>query len=143
MVDDKAFLGTGWNFPPAFDLQGNKNNIGARMVSAEEDIRQSLRILLATAPGERTMHPTYGCELKRMVFQPINSNTLSEMRDFIRRAVLFFEPRITLQAVEFDTTQKVEGLVKINLIYVINLTNHRSNMVFPFYTNEATHPPAL
>ena len=51
---DKSFLGTGWSFPPEFNPYGS-----VKKVSDEEDIRESLVILLSTSPGERIMQPTY------------------------------------------------------------------------------------
>ena len=68
MERDTSFLGRGWSFPPRF----NPVDRGVEMVAEEEDIQESLRILFSTAPGERVMHPSYGCGLKRMVFEQIS-----------------------------------------------------------------------
>ena len=75
MAETTDFLGVGWAFPPAFDDLAK----GVRMVSAETDIRQSLVILLGTIPGERVMQPDYGCDLRRLVFEPINQNTITDL----------------------------------------------------------------
>jgi hypothetical protein len=136
-VADRSFLGTGWGFPPEFDLRhGN-----ARMVSEEDDIRESLRILLSTDPGERVMRPTFGCGLKAHVFDSITVSTITEIRDLVERAILFFEPRITLDDVRVEVEDVLGGLVLINLSYTIRTTNTRSNMVYPFYIGEATNVP--
>jgi phage baseplate assembly protein W len=130
-----SFLGTGWNFPPEF----NKRSKEVKMVSEEEDIRQSLRILLSTAPGERIMNPAYGCGLKSITFGNITSSTITEVKDMIERAILFFEPRITLDNVEIDTGEMYEGVLRIQIGYTVRTTNNRSNMVYPFYFLEATN----
>lgn len=132
---DKSFLGRGWGFPPAFDRRSRS----ARMVAGEDDIRESLRILLATVPGERVMQPAYGCGLKLQVFESINESTLTLIRDSIERAVLFFEPRITLESVEMDAAQSYDGLLLIKLVYTVRTTNSRSNMVYPFYFLEGSN----
>ena len=132
---DRAFLGTGWSFPPEF----NKRVSGVMMVSEDDDIRESLTILLSTAPGERTMYPAYGCGLKALIFDTISESTITEITDVIERAVLFFEPRITLDRVEVDTETMYEGLITIQLTYTIRATNSRSNMVYPFYFREGTN----
>ena len=98
------------------------------MVAEEEDIRESLTILLSTAPGERTMYPEYGCGLKLLVFENISESTITEITDVIERAVLFFEPRLTLDWVEVDTETMYDGLLKIQLTYTIRATNSRRNM---------------
>ena len=65
----KSFLGTGWSFPPKF----NEHHLQVEMVSDDEDIRESLYILMSTRPGERITNLDYGCELHNLVFDPINS----------------------------------------------------------------------
>ena len=133
---DKAFLGIGWSFPPEFHKHAN--SIGVKMVAEEEDIGESLKILLSTVPGERTMQPTYGCGLHAMVFEAIDESTITELKDIIERAVLFFEPRITLESVDIDTEESLEGRLKIQLNYTVRKTNTRSNIVYPFYYLEGS-----
>ncbi len=134
MSDNKNFLGKGWSFPPEF----NRYTRSVKMVSEEEDIRESLHILLLTSPGERTLQQAYGCGLKLMVFEQMNESTETEIKDLIKRAVLFFEPRITLHRIDIDFVAWDQGLLNIGLDYTIRTTNSRSNMVFPFYFREGT-----
>ena len=135
MAVDSSFLGTGWSFPPSFDIHDRSTSLA----SGEEDIEQSLAILLSTKPNERLMHPTYGCAIHAMVFENTDESTLTRIRDAVRRAVLFFEPRIDLDAIEVDQSAAFEGLLRIMLSYRIRETNSRSNMVFPFYFLEGTN----
>ncbi len=135
MAIDARFLGTGWAFPPTFDSRTRQ----AEMVSHEEDIRQSLHILFGTEPGERVMQPEYGCGLRHAVFEVIDAGTLTTIRDLISRAVLFHEVRITLEHIDFDTTEVMRGVLRIVLDYTIRSTNSRSNLVYPFYLREGTH----
>lgn len=137
METDKSFLGRGWGFPPEFD----KHSKSIRMVSGEEDIDESLRVLMATAPGERVMQPDYGCGLKLRVFENINESNLTSIKDAIRHAVLFYEPRITLENIEIDEERADEGVLYIKLIYTVRTTNSRSNLVYPFYFQEGTNIP--
>ena len=108
------------------------------MVSTDDDIRESLTILLSTSPGERVMRPDYGCGLKTMVFETVTETRVAQIHDIVERAVLFYEPRITLHGVEVNTDEVFDGLIKITLHYTIRTTNIRSNMVFPFYLREGT-----
>ncbi len=140
--ENNAFLGSGWSFPPTFE----EHNCEIRLVSHEEDIKQSLNILLSTTPGERLMHPTFGCSLKNMVFETVNESVITKIKNSIERAILFFEPRISLHRVSVNTEDDPEqpnsiygGMMEINLDYTIRKTNTRSNMVFPFYFAEADH----
>jgi phage baseplate assembly protein W len=132
---DKSFLGTGWKFPPEFDQRTRD----VRTVSAEDDIRESLRILLSTSPGERVMQPAYGCGLRDLVFEGVTESTRTEIQDVIERAVLFFEPRIELNSIDVDTTGVYDGVIDIKLTYTVRSTNTRSNIVYPFYFREGTN----
>lgn len=134
MNTDRSFLGVGWHFPPEF----NRITGGAKMVSAEEDISQSLEILLSTAPGERTMNPRFGCRLKLLVFEAIDEGAAVSIRDVIERAILFHEPRITVNRVTVDDAGIYDGRLDISIEYTIRSTNTRSNYVYPFYFREAT-----
>lgn len=137
MAKDNAFLGTGWGFPISFNKQPGA--IAVNMVSEDQDIKESLHILLNTVPGERVMQPSYGCGIKNRVFDTINESAITEIKDMIQRAVLFFEPRITLNSIVIDAGDIYDGTVKIELNYTIRTTNTRSNVVFPFYFREGTH----
>lgn len=133
---DKAFLGIGWSFPPEFHKFADA--FGVKMVEEEEDIRESLKILLSTRPGERVMQPAFGCGLQAMVFDTINESTITEIKDIIERAILFFEPRITLEDIDVGTEDALEGRLNIQLNYCVRKTNTRSNIVYPFYHLEGS-----
>ncbi|MBS0298314.1 MAG: GPW/gp25 family protein [Proteobacteria bacterium] len=137
MSVDKSFLGSGWGFPPEFSKSGS-----ARIVSAEEDIRESLYILLSTNPGERVMQPTYGCGLKGQIFEEISETSVTVMVDLIQRAILFFEPRVVVENIRVDSDNQediVNGLIKIDITYIVRTTNNRHNIVYPFYFTEGTN----
>lgn len=130
------FLGRGWSFPPRFDPRGK----GAVMVSEVADIEESLRILLSTSPGERVMLPNYGCALRRMVFEEVSEQTATQIKDLIRKAILFFEPRITLNRIDTQQVDVLNGRLDILLDYTVRTTNTRHNLVYPFYLHQATNP---
>ena len=131
-MDNDAFLGRGWSFPPVITEDGVK------MSAYEEDIRQSLWVLFSTSPGERVNRYDYGCPLRRYAFEPIGAETTLQMRNDITRAILLYEPRILLEEVSFEE-HILEGKLLISLTYTIIRTNSRNNMVYPFYLNEGTN----
>jgi Bacteriophage baseplate protein W len=133
MDEKKSFLGTGWSFPPSF----TKDPCHTVMVSDEEDIDQSLKILLSTRHGERIMQPEYGCNLDILLFEPINTTLLSLVKDLIEKAILYHEPRVDLKKLEIKTDRVTEGLLLIEGEYVIRSTNSRYNLVYPFYLKES------
>ncbi len=133
MTRDTSFLGTGWSFPPEFSKRGKVS-----MVSAEEDIRQSLLILLSTSHGERVMQPSFGCGLKHHVYENIDESTITLLKDLITRAILFFEPRVKLEMILSDISESYEGKINFTIVYRVISTNTRHNIVYPFYLREGT-----
>lgn len=131
----RPFLGRGWSFPPEFDRQAK----AVVMLEEEADIQSSLHILLSTRLGERVMLPGYGCNMDSLVFEAMNLTLLTYMKDLVENAILYHEPRIDLDKVVIDTTRQTEGLLLIEIIYVVRTTNSRYNYVYPFYLNEGTN----
>ena len=128
-----SFLGTGWDFPPTFE--GGPDRV--RMISDEEDIRSSLRILLSTTVGERRMQPQYGCRVDRLVFEPADGTLQAYIKDLVKIAILYFEPRIILDNVTLEP-EPLEGRILLTLSYTIARTNTRYNFVYPFYLTDGT-----
>ena len=60
------------------------------------------------------------------------------MEDLISTAILYYEPRINLVAINIDSTDQMEGKLDIGIVYEIKGTNSRKNMVYPFYLTEGT-----
>ncbi len=133
MAEARSFLGTGWGFPPTFDRSAK----GIEMIADEDDIRSSLEILLSTDIGERVMQPKYGCNLHRLLFEPLDTSLQAYMKDLIKTAILYFEPRIILENVTLQPEPE-EGRITINVDYTIAGTNTRNNLVYPYYLTEGT-----
>jgi phage baseplate assembly protein W len=131
MAKETSFLGTGWGFPPTFDKTEGK----VEVVSNERDIKESLHILLTTRVGERIMHPRYGCNMDKLLFEPLNTTLQTYMQDLVRTAILYYEPRIILHKVSLEPEPE-EGRVMIDVEFTIAGTNTRYNFVYPFYQDE-------
>lgn len=128
-----AFLGRGWGFPVTFRRGSN----AVDMLEGENDIQSSLEILLATSLGERVMQPDYGCNLDKLIFEPLNTTFSTFITDQIRTAILFNEPRVVLDNIDY-IVDNPGGRIDISIDYTIIATNSRANLVFPYYFNEAT-----
>lgn len=122
------FIGTGFAFPLQTDQRG-----GLSLSTGVEMIEDGLVAVLSTAPGERVMRPTFGCEIWDMLFDPINASTLGRMAEAVRQAVAMWEPRIELLDVTVDPDRASQGAVRIALTYRIKATNDLRNLVYPFY----------
>lgn len=130
----RDFIGVGWSFPPSFGRGGAE----VEMVSDEDDIHQSIEILLGTVQGERVMQETFGCELSSLLFEEANRWIMTRLEQTVRDAILTHEPRVSLERVEVDASDAQSGALEVKIVYSIRNTNSRFNMVFPFYLMEAT-----
>ena len=121
------FLGKGWAHPVSLEEDG------LRMAAGEESIRQSIRLILSTRPGERPCHPDFGCGVEDYLFGPINSAVLSQISQTVKEALQRYEPRIVVEAVR---ARPAEGRLEVEIDYRIRRTNSRHNLVYPFYLEE-------
>ncbi|MBS0473215.1 MAG: GPW/gp25 family protein [Proteobacteria bacterium] len=131
------FLGTGWSFPPTFA----RNTASVVMLSDVEDIKASLWILFSTSLGERIMLATYGTSLWQKVFAALTTTMANDIRTLIARAILEWEPRIDVERVTVQQIDPLQGRLDITVDFMVRQTNIRSNLVYPFYLQEATLPP--
>jgi phage baseplate assembly protein W len=63
----------------------------------EEAIKDGLIQLLMTQRGERPMRYDYGTTLRASVFAPLDSQTVSELRNSIQTAIQKYEPRVVIR----------------------------------------------
>jgi phage baseplate assembly protein W len=129
--DPKAFLGCGLAFPVSVDPATG----AIAMAQYEEDIRQAIRIILDTEPGERVMRPDFGAGLRALVFEPINTHTLALTRHRVEQALILWEPRIDSITVKV-TAQPNLGLISVEVRYRVRTTNTFYNLVYPFFLQE-------
>jgi phage baseplate assembly protein W len=128
----KAFLGKGWAFPAAPDTTGE-----VALAVYEEDVRQAVRLILGTSPGERVMRPDFGAGLRDLVFSPINTTTMALVRQRVEQALVDWEPRIDNVTAQV-TAEPPLGKLRIDINYRIRATNTFYNLVYPFYLYEGT-----
>ena len=110
------------------DVQGK-----VALSSYEKSVEESIRIILGTTPGERVMHPDFGCKINDIIFSPSSSKTVSLAVHYIEEAIIKWEPRVILKKVYGDVDPDNPGLINIKIDYEIRSVNTFFNMVYPFY----------
>jgi phage baseplate assembly protein W len=93
MKEEKIF-GTGVAFPPALGAQGR---VG--FSEGPRNVRESIRVILSTEPGERVMVAAFGAGLRRFLFEPNTVATRRLIQDQITNSLGRWEPRIRLESV--------------------------------------------
>jgi len=131
--EHKDYLGRGWWMPVMLDWRTGR----VREVEYEEDIRQSIRIIVETSQGERVMRPDFGCGIHDLVFAAMDSETLQRVRSTVEDALRRFEARIEVVEVNvIEDLSLTDGRLQIEVDYRIRRTNQIGNLVFPFYFRE-------
>jgi hypothetical protein len=129
------FLGRGWKFPVQVDPATGR----IRMSEYEEDIAESIRIILGTTQGERVMRPTFGCSVADFAFGPTDDTTLRLLEGNIREAIRVWEPRVEdVEATAVPDPGQL-GKVNVQIRYTVRTTNNLFNQVYPFYLYEGAN----
>ena len=128
----KSFLGQGWAFPPTFTR--GLNTVATS--SEEQNIDENLNILFSTQQGERMMKYDYGTNLRSLAFDSLDGELYNTIEESVRKAIIYFEPRIKVNDVEVSADENVPGVVMVNVAYTIRTTNSRRNFVHPFHLIE-------
>jgi Bacteriophage baseplate protein W len=125
------YLGEGMAYP----LQVNPRG-GIAVARHEEKVSQSIRLILGTQRGERLMRPTFGGNLKTLVFAPNNAATANLARFYVEEALRTWEPRILVDEVYVQNDNQ-GGQLLIEIRYRIKATNEPQNLVYPFYLQQS------
>ena len=137
MSNDKDFLGKGLRFPVSINLNG-----GVSTSQYEENVRQSLFVILGTAPGERINRPRFGCRIHDLMFAPNNPVTAARAEVFCEEAILKFEPRVEKVVCLAQPNADEPNRLDIRVEYLIAGKNTPKNLVFPFYLRQPDEEPA-
>jgi phage baseplate assembly protein W len=95
MRDEAALYGRGVAFPLRLTPEGR-----LAWSDGEANVRESIRILLLTAQGERLRRPDYGAGLERFLFEPNVPTTWRAIEESIRRQLANWEPRVQVEAIQ-------------------------------------------
>ena len=83
----------------------------------ETSVRQGIRIILSTRPGEQLMRPDFGGGLDRMLHEPNTLTTRRQIRDLVQDSLTRWERRILLDAVEVWEVPEAPSHVRVEIAY--------------------------
>ena len=127
MAED--FIGSGFAFPLRTDATGS-----LALVCEDTELRESIRLILGTAYGERPMRPEFGCGIHDLVFAPANAATAGRVAFEVRASLERWETRITLDSIDVTFDNENSALMYVKVVYAVRGSNDPRNLVFPFYT---------
>jgi uncharacterized protein len=114
-MDTGQLYGKGLGFPPRV---GGEGRVG--WSSGEANVRESIRIILMTEPGERLRLPGFGGGLRQFLFEPNTLSTRHLISERIKKVLTDWEPRIEVESVSVDPVdddkQSAVATVTYNLV---------------------------
>jgi phage baseplate assembly protein W len=86
-------------------------------------VKQNLKNLILTSPGERIMIPEFGVGLRNFLFEGISPETYERLSFKIREQINLFLPFVELETVSFTTMEDDPQLSpnQVNVAIVYNL----------------------
>ena len=96
--------------------------------SFEDSVRQMIRVILLTRPGEQLMRPQYGAGLSRFVDQPNTIETRRRLREVIFESLEKWEPRIVVEEVTVDEVPDQATTVRVDIAFQLRRTGLRSQV---------------
>ncbi|MBC5783433.1 GPW/gp25 family protein [Ramlibacter sp. USB13] len=94
-MEASRVYGQGMGFPPRVQPDGR-----IAWSAGEDNIRESMRVVLMTEPGERLRLPRFGAGLGRFLFEPNIVATHAQIAERIKDALAQWEPRVRVQGVD-------------------------------------------
>ena len=79
----------------------------ASVVKNESAIKQSIKNLILTQPGEKPFQPNVGSRVTALLFEPLDPFTADALKEEIINTINQYEPRVQLQTVY--VTPIIEG----------------------------------
>lgn len=114
-MNEARLFGQGLSFPLRIGADG-------RLVlsAGEDNVRESIRLILLTEPGERLMRESFGCGLRRFLFEPNTPTTRELIRRRVTQAIGRWEPRVAVEEVAVepdpDETRRVNVAIVFRLV---------------------------
>lgn len=94
-MDASRLYGQGMAFPPRVQPDGS-----IAWSSGEDNVREAIRVVLMTEPGERLYLPSFGAGLGRFLFEPNIASTHTLIAERIQGALQAWEPRVRVESVD-------------------------------------------
>jgi phage baseplate assembly protein W len=121
-------IGNGWCFPILPDSRGRLG-----YVTGQENIEQSLHLILLTNLRERVMRADFGTDAREQLFAPGSEKVLRLVESSVAAAIRDHEPRIEILDLSAEADPRDQTHLLVLIDYEVRATYERGNLVFPFY----------
>ena len=111
------------DLPLTFDIRGRTAESGD-----DDHVRDLIRLVLFTSPGERVNRPDFGCGLKQLVFAPASDALAAATQQLVHASLLRWLNDVIL--VERTDVRIGEGSIEVTVVYARRDTGEQQEDVF-------------
>ena len=111
------------DMPFGFDTRNR-----AAVTGDDDHIRDMIKAVLFTAPGERVNRPEFGCGLKTLVFAPLSDNLVVTTQHMVQASLLRWLGEIIL--VDGVEVRRNDSQLLITISYSVRVTAQRRTAQF-------------
>ena len=103
----------------ASDMSISPSDGFEQVFTLKKNIKQNLKMLLLTNPGERVMDPNFGVGISRYLFEMMSDGVYSEIDSLIKEKVSIYMSYVNIQRVQFFEDVKRENKINMKILYSV------------------------
>lgn len=119
------------NIAIGVSLPFNGPGVFNKTYTTKDQIKSNLVNLLLTDIGERVMNPTFGCNLKRFLFEGITDSNIESLIISLGNSISIFIPEITVTNIEVVPTPD-SNLIDLTIDYYLNISQTPDQVTVQF-----------
>ena len=113
--NDDVFVGV------EFPLDHNLTGFFRQSKTIPQQVKSNIKNLLLTSKGERVFQPNFGCDLKNILFEQIDTQSLDEVDESIREALSTWLPYVNVNDLIIVQDESNPNEITISLEYSTTL----------------------
>jgi phage baseplate assembly protein W len=102
----------GWPLLPVPDAHGR-----LEWPTLEDSVRDLIRVVLSTRPGEQLMRPDFGAGVETLLFEPNTVATRRRIHDLVTASIERWERRVVLDRVDVREVDDDPAAVRVEVVY--------------------------
>jgi len=119
------------NIAIGLSIPFNKFSAFKSTYSTKEQVKYNLINLLLTNKGERIENPEFGCDIKKSIFDFINTDNINKINNNIRVGVQTFIPEINLENV-IISPEPDQNYVNVKVEYSMRISGETDEIQINF-----------
>lgn len=121
----------GWNFP----VQLDKDTGRIKTVEDNENIKQSIKIILLTQIRERKIVPSFGTNIKSFLFDIVDPAFISDLRKSVTNSLKRWEKHIVDLNVSVSSEGGSVSVINVNIDYITDISPNQERVTHSINVN--------